>query len=49
VLYVAHFDETIYVLHAFEKRSRKTGRRDLATARARYRELVRLRACERAT
>jgi phage-related protein len=49
VLYVAHFDEAIYVLHAFEKRSRKTGRRDLDTARARYRELLRIRVGEGAT
>ena len=40
VFYVAHFEEAIYVLHAFEKRSGKTKRQDLATGRARYRQVV---------
>jgi phage-related protein len=44
VLYVAKFDETIYVLHAFEKRSRKTSRQDLEIARARYQQVLRSRA-----
>ncbi len=40
VLYVAKFAEAIYVLHAFEKRSRKTPSRDLELARQRYRVMV---------
>jgi phage-related protein len=40
VFYVAHFNEAVYVLHAFEKRSRKTSRHDIAVGRARYRRLV---------
>jgi len=32
VVYVAKFDEAIHVLHAFEKKSRKTPRRDLEMA-----------------
>lgn len=40
VLYVARFQEGVYVLHAFEKRSRKTSRRDLETARSRYRAVL---------
>lgn len=43
VLYVARFGEAIYVLHAFEKKSRKTAQLDLDLARARYRALVRTR------
>ena len=43
VLYVAKFAEAVYVLHAFEKRSRKTARVDLEVARQRYRALVRQR------
>lgn len=39
--YVAKFEETIYVLHAFEKKTERTARKDLATGRARYRQLVR--------
>ena len=45
VFYVAKFDEAIYVLHAFEKRRRKTNRQDLETGRTRYRQVV----CARAT
>ena len=40
VLYVARFTEGIYVLHAFEKRTRKTPKRDLDLARDRFRALV---------
>lgn len=43
VIYVAKFAEAVYVLHAFEKRSRKTARLDLELARQRYRSLVRER------
>ena len=38
VLYVARFRKAIYVLHAFQKKSQKTSRRDLELARARYRD-----------
>jgi phage-related protein len=40
VLYVARFAESIYVLHAFEKRSRKSPRRDLEIAGQRFRSLL---------
>lgn len=40
VCYVARFAESIYVLHAFEKRTRKTSRSDGELARTRYRELL---------
>jgi phage-related protein len=36
ILYVATFTEGIYVLHAFEKRTRTTPKRDLALARDRF-------------
>ena len=43
VFYVAKFDEAVYVLHAFEKRTRKTSRQDLETARTRYNAVVKAR------
>ena len=46
VLYVAKFEEAIYVLHVFEKKTRKTGVRDLVLARQRLTELVNLRRRE---
>jgi phage-related protein len=36
-IYVARLAETVYVLHCFEKKSRKIRREDLALARQRYR------------
>ena len=38
VMYVASFRTAIYVLHAFQKKSRKTSGADLKLARRRYRE-----------
>ena len=35
VIYVAKFEEGVYVLHAFEKKSRKTLKSDIELARAR--------------
>lgn len=40
VCYVAKFAKTIYVLHAFEKRTRKTSQQDVELARQRYRALI---------
>ena len=40
ILYVAKFAEAVYVLHAFEKRSRKTAKRDVDLARRRFQDLV---------
>lgn len=36
VVYVASFAEAVYVLHVFQKKSRKTAITDLALARQRY-------------
>lgn len=43
VFYVAAFADVVYVLHAFEKRARKTPKRDPDLARDRFRALVRER------
>lgn len=39
VLYLSRMDDVIFVLHCFEKDSRKTDRRDLAIARKRLTEV----------
>jgi phage-related protein len=39
VLYVAKFSSAVYVLHAFQKKSQKTDRRDIDLARRRYRQI----------
>jgi phage-related protein len=41
VFYVAKFSEAIYVLHAFQKKTRKTSNAELELARSRLRELLR--------
>ena len=41
LIYVAKFAEAIYVLHAFQKKSRKTPRLDVELAKQRYRTLIR--------
>jgi len=40
VIYVARFEEAIYVLHAFQKKTRKTRKADIELAKARYKALV---------
>ena len=43
LIYLAKFDEAVYVLHVFQKKSRKTSRLDIELARLRFRRLVRER------
>ncbi len=43
IFYVAKFEEAIFVLHAFEKRTRQTRQADLELARKRLAEVVRAR------
>ena len=40
VIYVVKFADTIYVLHCFQKTTRKTAKPDIELARRRYRDLV---------
>jgi phage-related protein len=40
VFFVAKFEEAVYVLHAFEKKSRKTSRHDVELGKARYAEML---------
>ena len=43
VLYVAKFNEAVYVLHAFVKKTQKTSKRDIDLSVDRYKALVRAR------
>lgn len=43
VLYVARFEDAIYVLHCFQKKTQKTSQGDLNLAVKRYKELLRER------
>lgn len=42
-VYTVRFEKAVYVLHAFQKKSRKTARTDIELARLRFRTLVRER------
>jgi len=43
VMYLAKYAEVVYVLHAFQKKSRKTSRLDIELARQRFKILIRER------
>ena len=43
VLYVAKFEDAVYVLHVFEKRSQKTPKGEIQLAKSRYAELLKWR------
>ncbi len=50
VFYVARFEEAVYILHAFKKKSKKgkaTPKHDLEVARQRYKNLINYRASAR--
>ena len=40
LMYVAKFEEAIYVLHAFQKKTQLTSKQDIAIAVARYRAVI---------
>ena len=40
VIYVAKFAEAVYVLHAFQKKTRKTSKPDIDLAALRYKKLI---------
>jgi phage-related protein len=43
VVYIARFAEAVYVLHAFQKKTRATSNRDIEIARERFQQLIRIR------
>ena len=42
-IYVARFDEAVYVLHCFAKKTQRTSPRDVEIARQRYRLMAKMR------
>ena len=40
LIYIARFQDAVYVLHCFQKKSQKTSAPDIEVARSRYRELM---------
>ncbi len=43
VFYVAKFDEAVYVLHAFQKKTQKTSRNDIELGQQRYQQMIQQR------
>ena len=43
VMYVSKFEEAVYVLHCFQKKTQTTSKQDKSIAEARYRAVVNLR------
>jgi phage-related protein len=43
VIYVAKFEEGVYVLHAFEKKTRRTAKADIDLAGSRLRDVLGMR------
>ncbi len=41
VIYTARFADAVFVLHAFEKKTQRTSRRDIEIAKVRFREMMR--------
>jgi phage-related protein len=41
VVYTARLEEAVYVLHAFQKKTRTTSQRDIEIARERFQQLMR--------
>ena len=40
VMYVAKFEDVVYVLHCFQKKAERTAKRDIELARKRFKELL---------
>ena len=40
VIYVARFEDIVYVLHTFQKKTQKTRESDIEMARSRYKEVL---------
>ena len=43
IFYVARFSEAVYVLHAFNKKTQKTSKKDIETGKQRYQTVIEFR------
>lgn len=46
IIYLAKFEEGVYILHAFQKKTQRTARKDLDIAKARFREVIQHRTSQ---
>ncbi len=42
VMYVAKFDDAVYILHSFQKKTQKTAKKDIDIARTRYAQVKKI-------
>lgn len=49
IFYVARFEEAIYVLHAFQKKTQKTSRSDIELGQQRYKQVLQQRQAKEET
>ena len=43
VIYIAKYEEAVYVLHAFQKKSQRTSKKDIELAKLRFYDVQRMR------
>ncbi len=46
IIYLVKFEEGVYILHAFKKKTQKTAKKDLDIAKTRFREAIQHRASQ---
>jgi phage-related protein len=46
IFYVAKFDEAVYVLHAFQKKTQKTSKQDINIGQQRYQQMIQDRSSQ---
>jgi len=46
IIYLAKFEEGVYILHAFQKKTQKTAKKDLEFAKARFRDVIQHRTSQ---
>lgn len=47
VFYVARFEEAVYVLHTFQKKTQKTSKRDIELGQRRYTKMLQYRQTQK--
>lgn len=49
IFYVARFEEAVYILHAFEKKTQKTSKQDIQLGQQRYKQMLQYRQQQQET
>jgi phage-related protein len=49
IFYVARFEEAVYVLHAFTKKTQKTSKQDIQLGQQRYKQMLQYRQQQQET